>query len=297
MGLADNMSSSRTMGSQRMELRGRGRRLRAVLAGAGALLLAACGPIAHIPGRPEPVPDATDGRLRVPLLGDIPGPADSVRARLARNLAPVLYLNRHETFPLSRAVAVVHPERRIIAYHLLWEDDAYGAWIPHTKPTDEEIVWVGYDATGAPTEMWTYWHGVILHTPWTGRQVEVDVQWGKHGSLPRGVLEETLPRGRTLKSFYRMTFALPDLWLGNITRRGPWCFCRTYQAYRSFTKPQLLGANLDAVVVAADPRPALSRVFGTPYSNKPWWPWLVSPDQVPKVEVVAEKKPVEANKP
>ena len=85
---------------------------------------------------------------------------------LARSLAPVLYLQRDERFPLSRVVAVIHPAKRIIAYHLLWRDDVNGSWIPFTVATDQEIVWVGYDQSGAPTEVWTYWHGTILHTPW-----------------------------------------------------------------------------------------------------------------------------------
>jgi hypothetical protein len=175
----------------------------------------------------------------------------------------------------------------VIAYHLLWADDAYGAWIPRTKPTDEEIVWVGYDRTGAPTDMWTYWHGTLLYSPWSRRQVEVDVQWGKHGSLPRGMRESDLPRGRSLKSFYRLTYALPDLWLGNLSRKGPWCFCQSYRSYRRFTEPRLVAERLDAVIVAADPRPALRLVFGTPYSDKPWWPWLMAPDLVVPTPAVA----------
>jgi hypothetical protein len=220
--------------------------------------LGACGPRANIPMVPTPVEIGAD-------TGTV--------AQLARTLAPVLYLQRDETFPLSRAVAVVHPEQRLIAYHLLWQDDAHGAWIPKTKPTDQEIVWVGYDASGAPTDMWTYWHGKILHTPWANRQVEVDVQWGKHGSLPRGVNLADLPRGQTMKSFFRFTRFLPDLWLGKLSRPGPSGFFHGYARYLEFTRPLLLTNRLDAVVVAGDPGPTLRRIFGTPYSEKPWWPW------------------------
>ena len=95
----------------------------------------------------------------------IPGAvADSdSSATLARELAPLLYTQRDEWFPLERAVAVVNPSRPIIAYHLLWRDDVHGSWIPFTVPTDEEIVWVGYDTTRAPTDIWTFWHGSVLH--------------------------------------------------------------------------------------------------------------------------------------
>lgn len=185
-----------------------------------------------------------------------------------------MYRQRDEWFPLSRVVAVVHPTRRVIAYHLLWSDDVHGAWIPFTIPTDEEIVWVGYDPSGAPTEVWTYWHGLILHTPWKGRQVEINVQWGKHGSMPRGLIESGLPRLHTLNSFYAFAWiALPDIWLGNASRRGPWCFCHGYGRYRAFTEPLPLAGRVDAVIEAVDPRPGLRAVFGSLYSEKPWWPW------------------------
>src|SRR5689334_20136888 len=103
----------------------------------GALaLLAACGPQAHIPLMPKPMDIGAD---------------TGAAASLARTLAPVLYQQRDETFPLSRAVAIVHPTERVIAYNLLWQDDVHGAWVPKTVPTDQEIVWVGYDSTYAPT--------------------------------------------------------------------------------------------------------------------------------------------------
>lgn len=47
------------------------------------------------------------------------------KAVLARQLAPFLYLQRDEWFPLVRLVAVVHPSRPVIAYHLLRRDDAH----------------------------------------------------------------------------------------------------------------------------------------------------------------------------
>jgi hypothetical protein len=192
---------------------------------------------------------------------------------LARALAPVLYLQRDETFPLSRAVAIVHPTRRVIAYHLLWRDDVNGAWIPFTVPTDEEVVWVGYDSTRAPNEVWTYWHGRVLHTRWPPEQVGIDVQWGKHGSLPRGIIESDLPPLRTLNFFYAATwFLLPDIWLGNTARRGPWCFCHGYRRYRDFSRPLRLADHLDAVARTADPHAVLHAVFGSKYSNKRLWP-------------------------
>jgi hypothetical protein len=193
---------------------------------------------------------------------------------LARAIAPLLYVQRDEWFPLQRVVAVLHPTRRIIAYHLLWLDDVNGSWIPFTVPTDEEVVWVGYDSTHAPTDIWTYWHGTLLHADWRQRgQVAIDVQWGKHGSLPHGLIESDLPSIKKLNDFYALTWlSLPDIWLGNLTRRGPWCFCHGYARYRDFSRQLLLSGRLDLVVRAEDAREALGAVFGRPYSRKTPWP-------------------------
>lgn len=224
-----------------------------------AVLAAACGPRARIPP--------------VPAVVQTPGTSDSV-ASLARSLAPVLFVQPDEWFSLERIAAVAHPERRVIAYHLLWRDDAHGSWIPFTVPTDLELVWVGYDSTNAPTEVWTYWHGRILHTPWKNRGLpSIDVQWGKHGSLPRGTLSTDLPITAKPASFYAMSWiGLPDMWLGNLTRPGPWCFCKSFKRYNQYTKPLLVGERIDLIAHTDDPREALLGLFGKPFSKKRPWP-------------------------
>jgi hypothetical protein len=221
--------------------------------------LGACGPKARIP----PLPVVAHGAEL----------SDSV-ATLARSLAPVLFLQRDEWFALERVAAVVHPAKKIIAYHLLWRDDAHGSWIPFTVPTDQEIVWVGYDSTNAPNEVWTFWHGKILHADWKNRgPVTIDVQWGKHGSLPRGTLSADLPFTAKPASFYAFTWlGLPDIWLGNLTRPGPWCFCKSYNRYNEYTKPLLLGERVDLIVQSEDPKGALTALFGEPFSKKRAWP-------------------------
>lgn len=223
-------------------------------------LLTACGPKANIPPRPVAVPAALD--------------ADHPAAQLARTLAPTLYLHPNEWFPLERTVAVVHPARQIIAYHMLWRDDVHGSWIPFTVPTDQEVAWVGYDSTGRATDVWTFWHGTILRTDWRDRgSPKFDVQWGKHGTLPRRVIESDLPSTKKLNSFYLFTWlGLPDIWLGNLTRPGPWCFCRGYGSYRTYTRELPLGDRLDAIVRTDDPDRALRAVFGENYSEKRPWP-------------------------
>ena len=231
-----------------------------VAAGLALAGTAACGPHAHIPPVPVAVPAAVE--------------ATDSGATLARSLAPLLYVQRDEWFPLDRIVAVLNPDQRIIAYHLLWQDDVHGSWIPFTVPTDEEIIWVGYDATHAPTDIWTFWHGNVLHADWRDRgQVAVDVQWGKHGSLPHGIVESDLPAWKKLNLFYAFTWiGLPDIWLGDLTRRGPVCFCHGYSRYRDFSTQIRLGGRLDVVVRTEDPTDALTAVFGRPYSRKKQWP-------------------------
>ena len=199
---------------------------------------------------------------------------DDSSAVLARSLAPTVYAQRDEPFTLERVVAIVHPTRHIIAYHLLWRDDAYGAWLPFTKATDAEIVWVGYDTTNSPTDVWTYWHGTILHTDWRRRGAPtIDVQWGKHGSMPRATHLEDLPRTKSLRAFHLLgLLGSPDLWLGNLSRDGPWCFCHGYARYREFTRPIALSARLDAIARTANPAPTLRAIFGDGYTNKRPWP-------------------------
>jgi hypothetical protein len=222
-------------------------------------MISSCVPNAAIP----PLPLSIPGQIQSPDSGAV----------LARQLAPVLYLQRDERFRLERVIAVLHPDRNIIAYHLLWQDDAHGAWLPFTKGTDQEILWVGYDRTGAPTDLWTYWHGAILHADWRGKgQIVANVQWGKHGTLPRGVEEADLPALQSLTSFYVYAWVIPDLLLGSLVREGPPCFCHGLERYRQFTMPVVLGGRLDAIVRTANPDRALSVVFGGDYSRKPEWP-------------------------
>jgi hypothetical protein len=236
----------------------------AKIALATALLAPAmgCGPQPNIPPRPSELPNAL--------------PTGHPTAQLARRLAPTLYLHHREWFRLERVVAVAHPTRPVIAYHLLWEDDVHGAWAPLTKATDQEIVWVTYDERGRPTDLWTYWHRLILHTPWgPDARPAVDVQWGKHGSLPRGTVLGDLPASRGMGFFYALTWVgLPDILLGTLTRPGPRCFCAGPADYRDFSRELPLSESIDVVLATDNPLNELGAVFGLPYSRKPAWPWL-----------------------
>jgi hypothetical protein len=168
---------------------------------------------------------------------------------------------------------VVHPTRRIIAYHLLWKDDAHGAWLPFEEPTDHEIVWVGYDSTLAPTDIWSYWHRTILHADWRGRgQALADVQWGKHGSMPTGTRPTDLPWNTSHEAFYLLSWIIPDLWLGRLQREGPVCFCHSYRRFTTFSRPLVLTSRIDIIVRSDDPLPALRAAVGDNFARKVAWP-------------------------
>jgi len=227
------------------------------------------------------LPDRLHGGLRPPnhfpplppALPDSIAPDDST-VLLARELAPILYLQRDESFPLERTVAVLHPTRRVIAYYLAYRHDIAARWSPFAQGPDEEELWVGYDATHAPTDLWTYWHGDILHVNWRGKgQLGVNVQWGKHGSLPRGMPPRDLPRDKSLEIFYAMSYLFPDLVFGRFSSPGPLCFCHSFARYLEFTRPTVLGARLTAIGRTADPDSLLTAVFGPQYAHKPFWPW------------------------
>jgi hypothetical protein len=226
-----------------------------------AALATGCGPKAHVPQRPVPVPDAVV--------------ASDSQARMVRALAPVLYLHRDEWFPLERVVAVAHPTRPVVAFHLLWRDDVHGAWLPFTVATDQEVVWVEHDGRGTPTVLWSYWHGKILRDSLAASDsVAYNVQWGKHGSIPRGLGYGELPGIRTMNAFYALAWVgLPDIWLSNARRKGPWCFCQGFRSYRHFTRAMPLADRLDAIVVTDEPGAVLKAAFGDKFSKKKLWPW------------------------
>jgi hypothetical protein len=225
-----------------------------------SILLTACGPRAHIPPVPIRIAAAVDS-------GD-------TGAILARALAPILYLQRDEWFPLERAVAVLHPARRLIAYHLLWRDDVHGSWIPFTVPPTRKSS--GSDTTPRlrpPTSGPT---GTARFCIQTGAIAAngIDVQWGKHGSLPRGVHRERSAAPEESQQLLRASRGSGCQISGWATSHGAgrFCFCHGYARYRDFSKPLFLSGRLDAVVRTEDAREALGAVFGKPYSKKPNWP-------------------------
>jgi hypothetical protein len=112
---------------------------------------------------------------------------------LVRRFAPRLYTVDNEPFVLEDVAAILHPTRRVIAWHFFWDDDI--DFPDDNDPTDHEVMWVQYSEDGRALEaIWTYFHGQIIvggaaaldDARQQGMRPRVDVQWGKHGSMLAG---------------------------------------------------------------------------------------------------------------
>jgi hypothetical protein len=111
--------------------------------------------------------------------------------KMVKRFAPRIYVTSTEFFPLKDFAVILHPQKRLIAYHLFWEDDI--DFPEDNDPCDHELIWVEYGEDRATLKrIWTYFHGQILDGG--NKAVEdalrhemrprINVQWGKHGSMP-----------------------------------------------------------------------------------------------------------------
>lgn len=164
--------------------------------------------------------------------------------RLVRRFAPRLYTNPREFFRLEDVAAIVHPDRRLIAYHLFWDDDI--DFPEDNDPCDHEVLWVQYAADGARLEqVWTYFHGQMLaggepalrEAEQHGMRPRINVQWGKHGSLPVGW--ERFPAAvQEHDGHYASLVKGRRLAAHGLGRRGGWPerFTGTAQDWNDFSK-------------------------------------------------------------
>ncbi len=127
------------------------------------------------------------------LALDPPRVPDQSRHAAMLKLAPVLRLAEGEPFELEQLVALHHPTRNVIAYHLFWDDDL--DFPDDNDPTDHEVVWVEYDGSNLQSRrLFTYFHGRVLATDFTENQPAFAIEWGKHGSLPFGSTTDGQPK-------------------------------------------------------------------------------------------------------
>lgn len=218
------------------------------------------------------------------LADDAPlAPSDAQRVRVLK-FAPRLMLVKGEYFPLKDIVAIIHPERPVIAYHLFWEDDL--GFPSDNDPCDHEVVWVEYDpATDKLVRVWTYWHRRIVTTdeataeanshggrPWIG------VQWGYHGSVPWKALGQVPEVDRIMREHWTRAHAGAKPPLDPLARGWPTKYEGDFKAFTHFAVP-------------FDPRPRLrdpGLVYVSRWANatinryclrynfaaKTEWPWL-----------------------
>jgi len=124
---------------------------------------------------------------------DPPAEATAEQEALAQRFLPRLFTTPSEPFRLQDFAVILHPNRRLVAYHLFWEDDI--DFPEDNDPCDHEVLWVEYaEDRKTITGISTYFHGRILRggseaiqeaKAHAGRS-RINVQWGKHGSLLLG---------------------------------------------------------------------------------------------------------------
>ncbi|MFY9555990.1 MAG: tetratricopeptide repeat protein [Blastocatellia bacterium] len=138
--------------------------------------------------------------------------------QLVRRFAPRVYVTPTEFFPLKDFAVVVHPTDRLIAYHFFWEDDI--DFPEDNDPCDHELIWVRYSADRMSLEkVWTYFHGRLLDggdaalsdARSNRMRPRVNVQWGKHGSMPQGweTLKIIGDRGDAESKYYPIDQPIP----------------------------------------------------------------------------------------
>ncbi len=131
--------------------------------------------------------------------------------QIARRFAPRIFTTPAEFFALKDFAVIMHPTERLIAYHFFWEDDI--DFPEDNDPCDHELIWVQYSADGKSIEkFWTYFHGRILEggadavrdARRYSQRPRVNVQWGKHGSMPPGWETQSITanQGDAEKAYY-----------------------------------------------------------------------------------------------
>jgi hypothetical protein len=109
--------------------------------------------------------------------------------QLILKFCPILMTTPKECFPLKDIVAVHHPSKPVIGYHLFWEDDY--DFPDDYEPCDHEEVWIEYDPkTEAVTNVMCWFHARVLESEVAVKEAQnnqnraiIRIEWGKHGSL------------------------------------------------------------------------------------------------------------------
>jgi len=201
--------------------------------------------------------------------------------------APLLHVTDNEFFPLKDVVAVHHPRKPIIAYHLFWEDDY--DFPDDYEPCDHEQMWVAYDRGNEQvTGVWAFYHGSIITTARAARMANemngravIRVQWGKHGSIPAGGEHVRLLKGTVLedmRSAYRQVAAGGRASNHPIKQRSwPTAYQGTWQDFMSFpvtVDSRDLLEDRDYIICSQLSNAVIQQYFLTyNFAAKYGWPW------------------------
>lgn len=109
--------------------------------------------------------------------------------RLVEKFCPILLVNPKEYFLLKDVVAVHHPSKPLIGYHLFWEDDY--DFPDDYEPCDHEEIWVEYDSEKEEViNVLCWFHSRVLESKAAviearrnQQRAIIRIEWGKHGSL------------------------------------------------------------------------------------------------------------------
>lgn len=206
---------------------------------------------------------------------------------LVTRYAPRLFHPQGEFFGLKDIVAIVHPEKPVIAYHLFWEDD-YG-FPSDNDPCDHEIVWVTYAPdSGKVTQVSTYFHGHVITTheavedanrhngrPWIG------IEWGFHGSTPLGAIGNVPYVDATLDRHWKRASQQNQRPRDPLARGWPERYSGSFEAYSRFEVAGDLTRRLqeeNLMYVSRWANATLNRYcLRYNFSAKLEWPWQWQP--------------------
>ena len=215
-------------------------------------------------------------RLRVPteVISYREEPPTSLD--LAMRFAPRLYIQPSEPYRIRDLIVLIHPQKPLIAYHFLWEEDIVGAGMG--KECDHEIAWIEYDPISLKlVDLWTLWHRGLLHTEASVMEAKrhrhrpkLCVQWGQHGMLPFGW--ENLPTARPRVEL-RLHFALASsIQMGTVDSLKFQGDYSDYLAYselidtRQYVRPE-------KVVVGTDSNAIVPAMVSYTVADKQAWPY------------------------